>query len=119
MQITSTNFNHYRVTARDLLVPCTNLAVFEKIITDCYQRGGSLKKALSCYYSGNFSTGQQAEAAFSQTSYVQRIGYAVPSTRQDKAKKESTPMHEPVTFATWDVLREFPGKAAAKPLNIN
>lgn len=119
MQITSTNFNHYRVTARDLLEPCTNLAVFEKILTDCYQRGGSLKKALSCYYSGNFSTGQQAEAAFSQTSYVQRIGYAVPSTRQDKANKETLPMQEPVSFATWDVLREFPGKTASKPSSIN
>lgn len=119
MQITSTNFNHYRVTARDLLVPCTNLTVFEKIITDCYQRGGSLKKALSCYYSGNFSTGQQSEVAFSNTSYVQRIGYAVPSTRQDKANKETLPMQEPVSFAAWDVLREFPGKATSKPSSIN
>ncbi|PAV02514.1 hypothetical protein CBG25_10395 [Arsenophonus sp. ENCA] len=73
------------------LVSCTNLSVFEKIITDCYQRGGTLKRALSCYYAGNFNTGQQSEAAFSQTSYIQRIGYlasthpyAVPGTRQDK-----------------------------------
>ena len=27
MQITSTNFRHYRVSARDLLNPCTNLSV--------------------------------------------------------------------------------------------
>ncbi|KGA32621.1 lytic transglycosylase domain-containing protein [Pectobacterium odoriferum] len=91
MQITSTNFRHYQVTARDLLDPCTNLSVFERILSDCYQRGGSLKRALSCYYSGNFRTGQQPEAAFSGTSYVQRIGYAaaspryvVPGTREDK-----------------------------------
>ncbi|MFJ5431320.1 lytic transglycosylase domain-containing protein [Pectobacterium actinidiae] len=91
MQITSTNFHHYGVTASDLLEPCTNLSVFERILSDCYQRGGSLKRALSCYYSGNFRTGQQPEAAFSGTSYLQRIGYAsgsphyaVPGTREDR-----------------------------------
>lgn len=86
MQITSTNFRHYGVSARDLLAPCTNLSVFEYILTDCYRRGGSLKRALSCYYSGNFTSGQQAESAFNQTSYIQRIGYAVPSTREDRQR---------------------------------
>lgn len=86
MQITSTNFRHYGVTARDLLAPCTNLSVFERILTDCYRRGGSLKRALSCYYSGNFTTGQQPESAFNHTSYIQRIGYAVPSTREDRQR---------------------------------
>ena len=77
MQITSTNFRHYGVSA-------------EHILSDCYRSGGTLKKALSCYYSGNFRTGQQPEAAFSGTSYLQRIGYAsgsphyaVPGTRED------------------------------------
>lgn len=51
MQITSTNFKRYGVTATDLFNPCINLSVYEKIITDCYQRGGTLKRALSCYYS--------------------------------------------------------------------
>lgn len=96
MQITSTNFRHYGVTASDLLDPCTNLSVFELILSDCYRRGGSLKRALSCYYSGNFRTGQQPEAAFSGTSYVQRIGYApgstlyaVPGTREDTSPPEA------------------------------
>ena len=57
MQITSTNFRHYGVTASDLLNPCVNLSVFERILDDCYRRGGTLKRALSCYYSGNFETG--------------------------------------------------------------
>ncbi|ENA3445643.1 lytic transglycosylase domain-containing protein [Yersinia enterocolitica] len=86
MQISSTNFRHYGVTARDLLAPCTNLSVFERILTDCYRRGGSLKRALSCYYSGNFTTGQQPESAFNHTSYIQRIGYAVPSMREDRQR---------------------------------
>lgn len=98
MQITSTNFRHYGVTASDLLDPCTNLSVFERILSDCYRRGGTLKRALSCYYSGNFRTGQQPEAAFSGTSYLQRIGYApgsphyaVPGTREDKSVADVYP----------------------------
>ncbi|EDT0431759.1 lytic transglycosylase domain-containing protein [Salmonella enterica] len=81
MQITSTNFQHYGVTARDLLDPCINLSVYEKILTDCYQRGGSLKRALSCYYSGNFDTGQQPETAFNGTSYLQQMGYSPVTTQ--------------------------------------
>lgn len=101
MQITSTNFRHYGVTAHDLLAPCTNLSVFERILTDCYQRGGTLKKALSCYYSGNFDTGQQPESAFNQTSYIQRIGYVVPSTREDlkhsTTSQSTSDVHYPTT----------------------
>lgn len=87
MQITSSNFKQYGVTAHELLDPCINLAVFERILTDCYRRGGSLKRALSCYYSGNFNTGQRPESAYKQTSYVQRIGYVVPSTREDSQRQ--------------------------------
>ncbi|XQS17084.1 lytic transglycosylase domain-containing protein [Citrobacter telavivensis] len=101
MQITSTNFRHYGVTAHDLLDPCTNLSVFERILTDCYQRGGTLKRALSCYYSGNFDTGQQPESAFNQTSYIQRIGFAVPSTREDlkhsTTSQSTSDIHYPAT----------------------
>ncbi|MDI5563501.1 lytic transglycosylase domain-containing protein, partial [Salmonella enterica subsp. enterica serovar Kentucky] len=53
MQITSTNFKKLNVTADDLFSPCENLKAYEKIITDCWLRGGTLKRALSCYYSGN------------------------------------------------------------------
>lgn len=85
MQINQANFKKYGVSADEMLNPCKNLQVFEKIITDCYTRGETLKRALSCYYSGNFTTGLRSEKAFANTSYVQRIGYVVPSTRQDRA----------------------------------
>lgn len=113
MQINQANFSRYGVTAKQLFNPCTNLSVFEKIITDCYLRGGTLKRALSCYYSGNFDTGQKPEAAFSQTSYVQRIGYSpsghyvVPSTHsdkeatQDKSPDAVTPAPVPVPSVRW------------------
>ena len=103
IQITSTNFDTYGVTASDLFNPCTNLSVYEKIITDCYERGGTLKRALSCYYSGNFNTGQQPETALVKTSYVQRIGYspdkpryAVPGTSEDKVSSPATLTAVPV-----------------------
>lgn len=108
MQITSTNFARFGMTAEKLLSPCHNLTVFEKILTDCYRRGGSLKRALSCYYAGNFTTGQQPEAQFAKTSYVERIGYVVPSTRQERTRKEDAPNLKRENFAIWDVLRDFP-----------
>lgn len=93
MQITSANFDKFNVDAEKLFNPCTNLTVFEKILTDCYTRGKTLKNALSCYYSGNFNTGKKKESEFNKTSYVERIGYpdspgktfVVPSTKYDKA----------------------------------
>lgn len=95
MQINQANFSRYGVTARQLFDPCTNLLVFEKIIKDCYIRGGSLRRALSCYYSGNFDAGQRPEATFAQTSYVQRIGYTVPSSKTDQGKQSSGPGNAP------------------------
>jgi type IV secretion system protein VirB1 len=107
MQITSTNFRHYGVTASDLFAPCINLSVFERILTDCYRRGGTLKRALSCYYSGNFDTGQQPEPAFHQNSYVQRIGYVVPSTREDRQRNTAgnavPDIHYPATVLRGDL----------------
>lgn len=89
MQINKSNFDKFNVTASDMLSPCNNLSVFEKIVTDCYIRGKTLKNALSCYYSGNFVTGRKPESDFKSTSYIERIGYqtasnyVVPSTKED------------------------------------
>lgn len=112
MQITSTNFRHYGVTASDLLNPCINLSVFERILADCYRRGSTLKRALSCYYSGNFETGQRPESAFNQTSYVQRIGYVVPSTREDR-QRAPDPSTQPSARYPAVVLRGEPAGATA------
>lgn len=90
MQINHANFKKQETNADALFDPCKNLLIFEKIITECYQRGKTLKNALSCYYSGNFNTGKKKEKAFASTSYVERIGYSdnktylVPSTKKDK-----------------------------------
>ncbi|AHJ75582.1 lytic transglycosylase domain-containing protein [Kosakonia sacchari] len=107
MQITSTNFRHYGVTAEELFNPCVNLSVFERILTDCYRRGGSLKRALSCYYSGNFKSGQQPETAFKQTSYVQRIGYVVPSTHEE-LKRDTAVIQYPAAILRGDLTNKYP-----------
>ncbi|ECG8305610.1 lytic transglycosylase domain-containing protein [Salmonella enterica] len=111
MQINQANFKKYGVTAEDMFNPCKNLSIYEKIITDCYTRGETLKRALSCYYSGNFDTGQSPESAFGNTSYVQRVGYAVPSTKQDKAQPE-----EPVKPGENTIYPDTVLRAAAAPV---
>lgn len=117
MQINQSNFNKYNVTEEQLFNPCTNLSVFEKIITDCYQRGGTLIRALSCYYSGNFETGQRPEKTFSNTSYIQRIGYIVPSTRQDRQGTDSFPDTPEITIVYPDRVIRGPLPVANKTEN--
>lgn len=113
MQITSTNFRPYHTTAERLFDPCNNLKVAEKIMLDCWQRSGKLKHALSCYYSGDFATGQKREKVFSDTSYIERIAgkqlepaqeVIVPSTRELKqSTKKSSPRQLAVIYPNYIV----------------
>jgi len=114
MQITSTNFAKYGMTAEKLFSPCHNLSVFEKIISDCYLRGGSLERALSCYYSGNFTTGTKKENEFNSTSYIERIGYkpnmsyVVPGTRQGFNEKEAVKRKETNVIIPTQIVIVYP-----------
>lgn len=83
MQITSTNFSKFNTTAEKMFDPCENLKVSEKILVDCYKRGGDILRGLSCYYSGNPETGTKPESDFDNTSYVQRIGFNPPDNKQN------------------------------------
>lgn len=102
MQINQSNFGKFGVTAEDMFDPCQNLKVAEKLILDCYTRGKTLQRGLSCYYSGNFDTGQKPEKGFNNTSYTQRMGYqpektyAVPSIKQDIAQQRGASSPAPV-----------------------
>lgn len=82
MQITSTNFAIFNTTAEKMFDPCENLKISEKILTDCYKRGGDILRGLSCYYSGNLVTGTKPESDFNNTSYIQRIGFNPPESKQ-------------------------------------
>ncbi|EDI4472406.1 transglycosylase [Salmonella enterica] len=104
MQITSTNFANFSTTAERMFDPCENLKISEKILVDCYKRGGDILRGLSCYYSGNPETGTKPELAFNNTSYVQRIGFnplvnnrkwIVPSVKDEIKKESVTPSIKP------------------------
>lgn len=65
-QINVRNFTRLRLTLETAFDPCTNLAAMQEILADCFDRAhatddgsrqSALRRALSCYYSGNFATG--------------------------------------------------------------
>lgn len=67
-QINARNFSRFGLTLETALEPCTNLSAMQAVLTDCFARAKAgnpgpdqvqLRKALSCYYSGDFSTGMQ------------------------------------------------------------
>jgi type IV secretion system protein VirB1 len=63
-QINVANFARLGLTPRTALDPCTNLTAMQAVLGECFERASptadaqaALRRALSCYYSGNFSTG--------------------------------------------------------------
>lgn len=63
-QINAGNFARLGLTPRSALDACTSLAAMQSLLAECYARAASnntaqnaLRFALSCYYSGNFTTG--------------------------------------------------------------
>jgi type IV secretion system protein VirB1 len=66
LQINAGNFPRLGLTARTALDPCTSLAAMQAVLGECYARAAvssaaqsTLRLALSCYYSGNFTTGMR------------------------------------------------------------
>ena len=63
-QINLHNFARLGLSIESALDPCTNLAAMQAVLAECFASGPRtraeatrLRDALSCYYSGNFSTG--------------------------------------------------------------
>jgi type IV secretion system protein VirB1 len=63
-QINVGNFARLGLTVESVLDPCTNLRAMQAVLDECHGRTSlaphpqvALRRALSCYYSGNFSTG--------------------------------------------------------------
>lgn len=63
-QINVGNFARLGLTPRTALDPCISLSAMQSVLGECYARAASnnaaqsaLRFALSCYYSGNFTTG--------------------------------------------------------------
>ncbi|MCY1311460.1 Type IV secretion system protein virB1 [compost metagenome] len=66
-QINVGNFPRLGLSLSTAFEPCTNLAAMQVVLTECFERAqrksaraagdqAALRAALSCYYSGNFST---------------------------------------------------------------
>ncbi len=73
VQINRTNFARYGLTVETAFEPCGNLRAMQAILGDCFGRASgraepqiALRRAFSCYYSGNFQTGFQH-------GYVQKV----------------------------------------------
>jgi len=67
-QINVGNFERLGLTLDSAFEPCANLAAMQSVLAECFDRASApmtnapvaqaaLRRALSCYYSGNFATG--------------------------------------------------------------
>ena len=86
-QINLANFARLGVTPASALDPCSSLAALQTVLGECYDRASAgpgpqtaLRRALSCYYSGNFTTG-------SRHGYVGRV---VTAARLEAARSPRT-----------------------------
>ncbi len=79
-QINASNFARLGLTLSTAIEPCENLRAMQAVLIECAERASPnerlqdqvvLRRALSCYYSGSFSTG------FSH-GYVRRVARAMP-----------------------------------------
>ncbi|MFM0188822.1 lytic transglycosylase domain-containing protein [Paraburkholderia nemoris] len=100
-QVNNRNFAKYGETAATLFEPCRNLHAGAEILSECFGRSSqasldqqaALRAALSCYYSGNFTSG------FS-TGYVRRV---LVNARRDALRGGIEPI--PVTRDVKDPAR--------------
>ena len=63
-QINVHNLDRFGMSVADGFDPCKSLQAMQAILSECFERArskedsqASLRRALSCYYSGNFTTG--------------------------------------------------------------
>lgn len=115
--------------------PCTNLRMTAVVLQGCYSTAlkadtdpqSALRKAISCYYTGNQTRGFVPEPQFGNTSHVQRVlanadatSVQVPalvnaSSASSPAQSAAAAPVAPPTYESWDVLRQYPHAAPAAP----
>lgn len=125
MQIYSGNFQAYGLTNETVFDYCTNIKTGVEILKNCYNIASketsnpqiALRKAMSCYYSGNFTRGFKQES--DGKSYVQRIelnvnkDFSVPEMKVAGEQKKSSP-DKTVVYSNqekqkndWDVFGDY------------
>jgi len=113
VQVNQKNFVRFGITPEQAFDPCTNLRIGSQIFEDCLKRaGGSPSEfgdALSCYYSGNFSTGYSR-------------GYVARVLNTDPAMPAATGLAIPVIPTAQrrqKPMRPMPQMAASEPLFVS
>jgi type IV secretion system protein VirB1 len=88
-QINVGNFDRLGLSLERAFDPCTNLGALQAVLVDCFNRAdaptdeqAALRRALSCYYSGNFSTGFRH-------GYVAKVATAARKQRRDQVAHPS------------------------------
>jgi type IV secretion system protein VirB1 len=84
-QINVRNLERFGMSVADGFDACKNLQAMQVVLSECFERSGpkgesqaSLRRALSCYYSGNFTTGFRHGYVSRVVSNVQKTARAPP-----------------------------------------
>jgi type IV secretion system protein VirB1 len=84
-QINVGNFARLGLTVESVLDPCTNLRAMQAVLGECHGRisidshpQAALRQTLSCYYSGDFSTGMRH-------GYVRKVVASASMQTKDKS----------------------------------
>ena len=84
-QINVHNLDRLGLTVTDAFDGCKNLQAMQTVLGECFDRAsgaqgpqGSLRRALSCYYSGNFTTGFRHGYVSRVVDNAQKIARAPP-----------------------------------------
>ena len=84
-QIKLRNLDRFGMSFADGFDACKNLQAMQVVLSECFERAGSkdesqasLRRTLSCYYSGNFTTGFRHGYVSRVVSYAQKTARAPP-----------------------------------------
>lgn len=91
-QINVGNFERLGLTLDSALEPCTNLMAMQTVLADCFEQArapntsppadqSALRRALSCYYSGNVSTGFRHGYVRKVVAAAGAAGHSVPTAQ--------------------------------------
>ena len=121
-QVNTVNFQRTGLTPENMFDACSSIRAGATVLTECYTRASArwkdeqtaLRAALSCYQSGNFSTGFH-------TGYVQKIvaqataGYPAQALNTTAPAPSSPPIVREGSAAARPVTRSAAGSRPAAP----
>lgn len=123
-QVNQVNLAPQGLDFESVFDPCRNLSAGAAILLDCYERAskvkgkgsGAMPATLSCYYSGNFTTGLKPD--FRGTSYVQRV-YAKAEPSAAGAGSPSTANVPPIDVVMNDGRKKPAASTKESPKSVS